>query len=66
MKFVIYQQANPNLLVMSVDSSYNPQLTTTESLAMEFNSASDAWAMMINLLNPSGAEFWGSRPKRPK
>ena len=65
MKFVIYQQANPNLLVMSVDSNYNPHLTTTEALAMEFNSASDAGAM-INLLNPSGAEFWGSRPKRPK
>ena len=64
MKHIIYKKTDPSLLVMSVDTKYNPQLTTNENLAMEFDTETQALAF-IDLLNPSGTEFWGSRPHRP-
>lgn len=51
-------------MVETVDSSYNPQLTNDADNAMSFTTQTAADAMIGNL--PGGAEFWGSRPKRPK
>jgi hypothetical protein len=64
MKYIIFKKENPELVVATVDSDYNPQLTNDEDLAMEFDSQSGANGF-ITLL-PGGTEFWGSRKKRPK
>lgn len=65
MSFIIYKKENPSLLVLCVDSSNNPQLTTNESMAMAFSTAADA-TTFLNSLNPSGSDFWGTRPTRPR
>lgn len=62
---IIYKKSAPELVVMSVDSAGNPQLTTNESLAMTFTTAVNA-EIFIKTLNPSSNDFWGTRPSRPK
>lgn len=64
MQLVIYKKTDPTLMVETVGSSYNPQLTNDADNAMSFTTQTAADAMIGNL--PGGAEFWGSRPKRPK
>ncbi len=64
MHYVIYKKADPTLMVETLDTNYNPQLTNNVDNAMLFPSETSALAMIGNMEGTT--EFWGSRPKRPK
>lgn len=65
MKYLIYSESNESLVVISVNSQGEPQLSNDESQAMLFTE--DGALKFINVtLNPSGSSFWGTRPTRPR
>jgi hypothetical protein len=64
MKYVIFKIEEPTLMVQTLDSQYNPQLTNDVDNAMLFDSETEALAMIGNMEGTT--EFWGARPKRPK
>ena len=63
---IIYLLENPMNLLLSFDSNGEPTYTDNELDAMVFESKEAALYCIENQLNPSGTEFWGTRPTRPR
>lgn len=65
---IIYQVNTQNLnnFVQVIEEDGTPILTDNELDAMLFESYSSAMDCIENQLNPSGTEFWGTRPTRPR
>lgn len=64
MKYELFKNDEPSLVVLSVDSAYN--CTFTSPSGMELNET-DASALKVNINLANGADFVGSRPvRKPK
>lgn len=63
MQYLIYSIEHPELVVISIDSMGEPQLSNNEKDAMLF-SDEEAANFIENIIQPSGTEFWGKRPVR--
>lgn len=62
----IYLLEDPKQMLQSADENGIPTLTTYDTLAARFETVEECDAVILTL-NPSGDEFWGSRPvRRPK
>lgn len=64
MKNVIFKKSNPTLMVETLNTNYEPQLTNDVDQAMLFNTETEALAMIGNMEGTT--DFWGTRPKRPQ
>ncbi len=65
MKYLLYNLDNESLVVESVDSTYNPSYILDESQAMQFDTQTEAIAM-LELINATN-DFVGTRPvRKPK
>jgi hypothetical protein len=64
MTYVIFKKENPILMVETLDSVYNPQLTNDVARAMKFTSSTSAMETIIQM--PGSVDFWGTRPSKPK
>lgn len=61
MKYLIYQLANPSLVVKYIDTNGVAVLTTNENEAMQFDSEDEASSVADTI---GGSNFWGTRPVR--
>lgn len=64
MQYLIYQLST-GLVVISVNTAGEPQLSNDEDSAMTFTE-DGATAFINDVLQPSGLDFWGARPVRKK
>jgi len=64
MTYIIYKKENPILMVETLDSMYDPQLTNDVERAMKFDSSTTAMETIV--LMPGSVDFWGTRPSKPK
>lgn len=66
MQYLIYSVDEPALVVISINSQGEPQLSNDESQAMRFTEE-EAEAFINYTIDPVGSQFWGTRPvRKPK